>query len=59
MSESYRDATEGGLLGVPLGRRESVDGWFWFADTDGRFSQVVVTRREGHKSLSKTSGDTC
>jgi hypothetical protein len=56
VSHSYRDATEGELLGAPLGRRESVAGWFWFADTDGRFSQVVVTRREGRESLSKTSG---
>ena len=55
MSDSYRDATEGELLGAPLRRRESVAGWFWFADTDGRFSQVVVTSREGRESLIKTS----
>jgi hypothetical protein len=29
---------------------ESVAGWFWFADTDGRFSQVVVTSQERRES---------
>lgn len=29
---------------------ESVASWFWFADTDGRFSQVVVTSQERRES---------
>jgi hypothetical protein len=34
-----------------LEEAESVAGWFWFADTDGRFSQVVVTSsQEGRES---------
>ena len=50
MSDSYRAATEGKLGAPPLGRRESVAGWFWFADTDGRFSQVVATSQESRES---------
>ena len=29
---------------------ERVAGWSWFADTDGRFSQVVVTSQERRES---------
>jgi hypothetical protein len=38
---------------------ESVAGWFWFADTDGRFSQVVVTSHEGRQSCRIRTVDTC
>jgi hypothetical protein len=57
--DSYWGATEGELSGVPPGRRESVAGWFWFADADGRFSQVVVTSRERCESCRIRTVDAC
>jgi hypothetical protein len=38
---------------------ESVVGWFWFADSDGRFSQVAVTSQEGRESCRIPTADTC
>jgi hypothetical protein len=38
---------------------ESVAGWFWFADTDGRFSQVVVTSQERRESCRIRTMDAC
>ena len=38
---------------------ESVVGWFWFADADGRFSQVAVTSRETRESCRIPAADTC
>jgi hypothetical protein len=38
---------------------ESLAGWFWFADTDGRFSQVVVTGRERRESCRIRTVDAC
>jgi hypothetical protein len=56
VSDSYRGATNGELLGAPLARRaqpveaESVAGWFWFAAADGRFSQVTAASQESRES---------
>ncbi len=33
-----------------LEEAESIAGWFWFADADGRFSQVVATGQDGRES---------
>jgi hypothetical protein len=38
---------------------ESVAGWFWFADADGRFSQVVVTSHERRESCRIRAVDAC
>jgi hypothetical protein len=38
---------------------ESVAGWFWFADADERFSQVVVTSQERRESCRIRAVDTC
>ncbi len=38
---------------------ESVAGWFWFADTDGRFSQVVVTSHGERESCRIRTADAC
>jgi len=38
---------------------ESVAGWFWFAQADGRFSQVVVTGHEGRESCRIRTVDAC
>jgi hypothetical protein len=42
-----------------LEEAESVAGWFWFADTDRRFSQVVVTSQRGRESCRIRMADTC
>jgi hypothetical protein len=42
-----------------LEEAESVVGWFWFADADGRFSQVVVTSQEGRESCRIRTVDAC
>jgi hypothetical protein len=42
-----------------LEEAESVAGWFWFADADGRFSQVVVTSQEGRESCRIRTVDAC
>jgi hypothetical protein len=38
---------------------ESVVGWFWFADADGRFSQVVVASQGERESCRIPTADTC
>jgi hypothetical protein len=38
---------------------ESVAGWFWFADADGRFSQVVATSQESRESCRIRTVDAC
>jgi hypothetical protein len=38
---------------------ESVAGWFWFADTDGRFSQVVVTSQRCRESCRIRMAGAC
>jgi hypothetical protein len=38
---------------------ESVAGWFWFADADGRFSQVVATSQESRESCRMRTVDAC
>jgi hypothetical protein len=38
---------------------EGVAGWFWFADTDGRFSQVVVTSQDRRESCRTRTVDAC
>ena len=38
---------------------ESVAGWFWFADSGGRFSRVVVTSQEGRQSCRVRMADAC
>ncbi len=42
-----------------LEEAESVAGWFWFAATDGRFSQVVATSQESRESCRIQTLDTC
>ena len=42
-----------------LEEAESVAGWFWFADTDGRFSQVVATSQEGRESCRIRTVEAC
>jgi len=42
-----------------LEEAERVAGWFWFADADGRFSQVAVTSREGRESCRIRTVDAC
>ena len=41
------------------GEAESVLGRFWFADADGRFSQVVATSREKRESCRIRTVDAC
>jgi len=38
---------------------ESVVGWFWFADADGLFSQVVATSQESRESCRIRTVDAC
>ena len=38
---------------------EGVAGWFWFADTDGRFSRVQVTSQRGRESCRVRMADAC
>jgi hypothetical protein len=38
---------------------ENVVGWFWFADADGRFSQVVVSSDGERESCRIPAADTC
>ncbi len=38
---------------------ECAAGWFWFADADGRFSQVVVTSQRKHESCRIRMADAC
>ena len=38
---------------------EGVVGWFWFADTDGRFSHVAVTSQGRRESCRIPAADTC
>jgi hypothetical protein len=38
---------------------ERVAPWFWFADTDGRFSQVVVTSQGARESCRIRTVDAC
>jgi hypothetical protein len=38
---------------------EGLAGWFWFADTDGRFSQVTVTRQGKRESCRIPAAETC
>ena len=107
MSDSYRGATKGDVLGVPLASQllrvtctmtvarhphaiawgclptarselpsvefirgrirhraqpvgaERVAGWFWFADADERFSQVVATSQERRESCRIRTVDAC
>ena len=42
-----------------LEEAESVAGWFWFADADGRFSQVVATSQESRESCRIRTVDAC
>jgi hypothetical protein len=42
-----------------LEEAESVAGWFWFADTSGRFTQVVVTSQAGRESCRIRTVDAC
>jgi hypothetical protein len=42
-----------------LEEAESVAGWFWFADTDGRFSQVVITSQERRESCRIRTVEAC
>ena len=37
----------------------SVADWFWFADTDGRFGQVVVTSQGDRESCRIRTADAC
>ena len=36
---------------------EGVVGWFWFADTDGRFSRVQITSQRGRESCRVRMAD--
>ncbi len=38
---------------------ESIAGWFWFADADGRFSQVAVTSQHRRESCRIRTADAC
>lgn len=38
---------------------ESVADWFWFAQTDGRFSHVQVTSQRGRESCRVRMADAC
>lgn len=38
---------------------ESVAGWFWFADADGRFRQVVATSQDRRESCRIRTVDAC
>jgi hypothetical protein len=38
---------------------ESAAGWFWFADADGRFRQVVATSRDRRESCRIRTVDAC
>jgi hypothetical protein len=38
---------------------EGVVGWFWFADADGRFSQVAVTSQGRRESCRIPAADVC
>lgn len=38
---------------------ESVVGWFWFADADGRFSQVAVTSQKSRESCQIRTVHAC
>lgn len=38
---------------------ESAGGWFWFADADRRFSQVIVTSQERREPCRMRTVDTC
>ncbi len=42
-----------------LEEAESVAGWFWFAASDGRFSQVVATSQERRESCRIQTVDAC
>lgn len=42
-----------------LVQTKTIAGWYWFADTNGRFSQVVVTSRMSRESCRIRRADTC
>lgn len=42
-----------------LEQAKTIADWFWFADTNGRFSQVVVTSRRSRASCRIRRAGTC
>jgi Transcriptional regulator PadR-like family len=49
----------GGFSYAPGREAESVAGWFWFADADGRFRQVVATSQDRRESCRTRTVDAC